>query len=161
MALKIIGGIVGGSILLVGLLIGAVLIRKSGLFILRSDLKELAVRACDNTSVASELCGFSADLIISTKEPPRNSFPNWLPPDITLRSWRPLLPMSGTIEATISGVGAAKDTSGNPTQHMATKISDQRCKGTVRFDYRFAWNDNGRSVTLGSEVVGTPTVVKR
>ena len=156
---KIIGGLIVSAVLLVVLVIGGILIRKSGWFILRSDVEKLVGGVVSDPKFATELCGMPADIVMSPRLPTDN-WPPFNPPSISLRSWRPVLPMSGTIEARVSGVAGKRGTDMFGSQTKASVVSDKICEGTVRLEYRFHWDDNGRSVGLASEVVGTPTLEK-
>ncbi len=156
---KIIGGLIASAVLLVVIVIATILIRKSGWFILRSDVEKLVSGVLSEPANATAFCGIPADVVMSPSLPTDN-WPPFNTPSISLRSWRPVLPMSGTIEARVSGIAGKRGTDMFGAQTRATVVSAQRCEGIVRIDYRFRWEDNGRSVGLSSEVVGTPTIEK-
>jgi hypothetical protein len=157
--LKIVGALIAGTFLLAALFIGVVLIRKSGLFVLRSDLVKFAAGVCRDAEVATALCGAPAELIIGAERPP-GSWPPYVAPEVALSSWRLWFPMSGTLEARVAGVGA-RHTMPAAVDDRVVKVSERRCEGIIRFGYRFHWDDNGRSVGLGSEVVGKTVVIAR
>ncbi len=155
--LKLAGGILGGTVLLVALGIAAVLVRKSGWFILRSDLHDLVVDALHDPSRASQLCGTHADLVMSPRLPDPGAWPPFRDPEVSLGTWWPVLPMSGTVEARVSGVGGVHSEPGGGGD-VISRASEQPCAGSIRFDYRFEWQDNGVSVGLDGEVVGNPVI---
>ncbi len=157
--LKIAGGLVAAVVLLVALFVGGVLVRKSGLFVLRSDLVKFAAGLCQDPELATALCGVRAELIIGG-ERPLGSWPPFVAPEVTLSSWRVWFPMSGYREARVRGFAAVRTMPGAVGDRVL-KVSEQPCEGTIRFGYRFHWDDNGRSVGLGSEPVGKTVVVGR
>ena len=157
--LKIAGGLVAAVVLLAALFVGGVLVRKSGLFMLRGDLVKFAAGLCEDAELATALCGSRAELLIGGERPP-GSWPPFVAAEVSLSSWRIWFPMSGTLEARVRGFAAERKAPG-PMGDRVVKLSEQRCEGTIRFGYRFHWDDNGRSVGLASEAVGNPVVVGR
>jgi hypothetical protein len=156
---KAAGLLIAGSLLVIALGIAAVRIRKSSLFIFRSDLRALIVEVMHDTDRATLLCGAHADLIMGPRLPPPGSWPAFRDPEVSLQSWLPLLPLRGEVDARIAGAGGVHSARGSGNDQIS-KISDATCEGTVRLEYRFQWEDNGRSVNLRGEMIGTPTIVK-
>ena len=148
LVVKMLAALLGGALLLAVLYVAAIRVRKSNTFVLRGDLEILAASGPMNSGeMASAVCGTPVDFLGAPDTP----FPSEALPQAKLLSWRPFFPMEGSAAARVVGVGVSR---------ASGKAVTGPCEATITFRYRCRWEDNGRSVNLGSYFVGTPTIVR-
>ena len=151
-AFKVLAGLLGLMVLALALYFGPTLVRKSNTFVLPSDLEQMAASGI-NAELASEICGTKVDSLRGVDRPG----PDGYFPAASLVSWRPVFPMEGTVSVRMVGAGYNRvpwDRGGGDVAVTGP------CKGTITFQYRCRWTDNGRAWTLDKTFVKGPTLVR-
>ena len=111
----------------------------------------LATALNADAALASQVCGEKVEAFLSpTPKISELKYGEWPWADVSLDSWRPLLPKEGTISAHVSGVGVDHD------QKPLTPMRRAR----ISFPYRCDWEDNGRSMHFYCRMTAKPTVVR-
>ena len=145
--LKWVALTIGGLILAVLLFFGAIILRKSVPYVFGSDIEQLAASGPYNSErMATELCGTRADYVGAHDRPPETALP-----EATIVTWWPIYPADGTATVRIKGSGLIR----------APRTITGICEGTMTFEYKFRWVDNGRAVVLEKEFVGPPKITRR